>query len=98
MARFHATVNGHVPFTPEEEAEWDAEEAAWAAGENDRLAAAAREERNARIAATDWMVLKAAEVGAVVDPGWIIYRQALREVPQQPSFPSNVTWPTPPAG
>lgn len=29
MTRFHATVNGNVPFTPEEEAEWDAMEAAY---------------------------------------------------------------------
>jgi hypothetical protein len=28
MARFHATVDGQFPFTPEEEAEWDAREAA----------------------------------------------------------------------
>jgi len=65
---------------------------------NAQQAASVRAERNARIAATDWMVLKAAEVGTIVDPGWIIYRQALREVPQQPGFPLNVTWPTPPAG
>ena len=31
MARFHATSEGQVPFTPEEEAEWDAMEAAHAA-------------------------------------------------------------------
>ena len=31
MARFHATAEGQVPFTPEEEAEWDAMEAAHAA-------------------------------------------------------------------
>lgn len=31
MTRFHATDKGNVPFTAEEEAEWDAREAAWAA-------------------------------------------------------------------
>ena len=30
MGRFHATPNGNVPFTAEEEAARDAEEAAWA--------------------------------------------------------------------
>lgn len=30
MGRFHATANGDVPFTAEEEAEWDAREAALA--------------------------------------------------------------------
>lgn len=29
MTRFHATVQGNVPFTAEEEAEWDAMEAAY---------------------------------------------------------------------
>lgn len=36
MARHHMTPNGPVPFTPEEEAARDAEEAAWAAGAKDR--------------------------------------------------------------
>lgn len=31
MSRHHMTSNGPVPFTTEEEAEWDAMEAAWAA-------------------------------------------------------------------
>jgi hypothetical protein len=36
MTRFH-NVNGiNIPFTPEEEAERDAEEAAWAAGQSSR--------------------------------------------------------------
>jgi hypothetical protein len=30
MSRFHTTANGNIPFTAEEEAEWDAMEAAWA--------------------------------------------------------------------
>lgn len=29
MTRYHATEEGNIPFTPEEEAEWDAMEAAW---------------------------------------------------------------------
>lgn len=31
MARHHMTAEGPVPFTPEEEAAWDAQEAAFAA-------------------------------------------------------------------
>jgi hypothetical protein len=30
MTRFHTTSEGNIPFTAEEEAEWDAEEAQWA--------------------------------------------------------------------
>ena len=36
MARFKATAAGNVPFTPEEEAEWDAMEAEWEANEPQR--------------------------------------------------------------
>lgn len=29
MSRYKQTAEGHIPFTPEEEAEWDAKEAAY---------------------------------------------------------------------
>ena len=90
MARFRATAEGNIPFTPEEEAERDAEEAAWAAGENDRLAAAAREKRNALLAECDWTQVADAPVDKAA---WASYRQALRDVPSQPGFPYNVIWP-----
>lgn len=38
--RYHTTTNGNVPFTPEEEAEWDAKELEHAAGALDRAKAA----------------------------------------------------------
>lgn len=47
MARHHMTNSGPVPFTPEEEAERDAEEAAWAAGAKDRFNAEAKQNREA---------------------------------------------------
>lgn len=37
MARHHMTANGPVPFTPEEDAEWDAMEAAEATKAGERL-------------------------------------------------------------
>lgn len=93
MARFHATAEGNIPFTPEEEAERDAEEAAWAAGENDRLAAAARNKRNALLAECDWTQVADAPVDNLV---WAVYRQELRDVPDQPGFPSIIVWPVQP--
>ena len=47
MARHHMTDNGPVPFTPEEEAEWDAADAAWAAAAKDRFNAQAKQSREA---------------------------------------------------
>jgi DMSO/TMAO reductase YedYZ molybdopterin-dependent catalytic subunit len=96
MARFRATAEGNIPFTPEEEAERDAEEAAWAAGENDRLAAAAREKRDALLAACDWRVVKAMEDGSGLNFELAAYRQALRDIPQQPGFPVTIVWPEAP--
>jgi len=47
MTRFHATPNGNVPFSAEEEAARDAEEAAWAASAKDRHNTQMREARTA---------------------------------------------------
>ena len=47
MTRFHCTPEGSIPFTPEEEAEWDALEAAWAAGAKDRHNADMKQQREA---------------------------------------------------
>ena len=94
MTRHHATPEGNIPFTAEEEAEWDAMEAAYAAGADTRKAVEVREERNAKLAATDWT--QAADVSQVVKDSYVSYRQALRDVPTQEGFPWNVTWPTEP--
>ena len=94
MARHHATVEGNIPFTAEEEAEWDAMEAAYAASLDTRKAADIREERNAKLAATDWT--QASDVPQSVKDSYAPYRQALRDVPSQSGFPNQVVWPTQP--
>lgn len=94
MARHHMTAEGPVPFTPEEEAEWDAMVAEWAAGASARKAAEVRKERNTLLAATDWT--QAVDIPQAVKDTWAPYRQALRDVPQQPGFPENITWPVRP--
>ena len=54
MTRYHNIMGEHIAFTPEEETARDAEEAAWEAGENDRAMEALRQERDAKLAASDW--------------------------------------------
>ena len=92
MPRFH-NINGQsVQFTAAEETARDAEEAAWDAGANDRQAAQVREERDAKLAATDWM----ANSDVTMSDEWRTYRAALRDVPAQAGFPTSVTWPNEP--
>jgi len=79
MAR-HKMVNGvKIQFTPEEEAARDAEEAAWAAGAFDRSIARLREDRNRRLAATDWTALQDVSLSDAMRD----YRQALRDLPAE---------------
>lgn len=53
-----------------------------------------RAQRNYLLSACDWTQTKDAPVDAAV---WAAYRQALRDIPQQPGFPHNVEWPEVPA-
>lgn len=57
MARYHATQDGPVPFTPEEEAEWDATSAAAAA----------------KFAATGYQDQRAAEYPSFADQFDLLY-------------------------
>lgn len=96
MVRFHATSEGLTPFTPEEEAERDAEEASWIADKKSREAIDIRKIRDKLLTNSDWVVVKSFESGAAVDPDWIKYRQLLRDMPQQSGFPEDVVWPQKP--
>ena len=94
MSRHHATANGNVPFTAEEEAERDAEEAKWAAEADDRMAAEHRSTRNQLLADTDWM----SNVDTTMSDNFKTYRQALRDLPTHSNWPNleDSDWPTKP--
>ena len=53
-------------------------------------------ERDRRLAGSDWRVLSDAPGTLQEQTAWTVYRQALRNVPLQPGFPANITWPTAP--
>ncbi len=69
-------------LTPEEIAAQDAQQAE-----------IVRDERNARLAECDWTQLADAPTNHAE---WAVYRQALRDVPEQSGFPWNVIWPVSP--
>ena len=87
-----ATSNGNVAYTAAEETTRDLEEAAWAAGADDRLAADARQERNNLLASTDWT----ANSDVTMTTEMTAYRTLLRNLPAQADFPTTINWPTAP--
>ena len=93
MTRYHATPEGNIPFTAEEEAEWDAADAAYAAGADDRNATDIRSKRDNLLSKTDWR----ASSDLTMSDEWRTYRQALRDITSQEGFPNDITWPTEPS-
>lgn len=86
-------VNGVLTdMTDAEISQRQAEENAWAAGENDRLSDEIRAKRNSLLAETDYLALS----DTTLSSDMAAYRQALRDVTSQAGFPTSVTWPTKP--
>jgi hypothetical protein len=54
---------------------------------------AVRQKRNALLAASDWTQVADAPVDQAA---WATYRQELRDITSQATFPSEVTWPVAP--
>jgi hypothetical protein len=52
-----------------------------------------REKRDQMLAASDWTQVADAPVDQAA---WAIYRQDLRDIPQQDGFPQDVAWPAKP--
>ena len=55
---------------------------------------ALRKRRNELLQQSDWTQLP--DVPIETREQWAAYRQALRDVTQQPGFPNDVEWPEPP--
>ena len=96
MPRYKMVDGVSIQFTAEEETARDNEEAAWAAGEDDRALAGMREERNRLLAETDWYAGSDLTMSAEVTA----YRKDLRDLPAGKTTKAHVdaaTWPTKPA-
>ena len=92
MPRYH-NINGEmVQFTADEETARDAEEKAWADAADTRAAVAVREERDALLAATDWM----GNSDVTMSSAWKTYRKALRDITEDYNSLDDVKWPTKP--
>ena len=96
MPRFKMVDGNRIQLTSAEETARDNEEAAWAAGENDRSLAGLREDRNRRLAETDWY----GSSDLTMSGDMTTYRQALRDLPAGKTTKADVdgaSWPTKPA-
>jgi hypothetical protein len=69
------------------------QEAAYKAAKDAEQAKSVRATRDAKLAATDWIVIKALEAGAAVPAEAAATRQALRDITSQAGFPWEITWP-----
>jgi len=86
-----------LPATEERPAQTAAEqEAAYKAMKDAEQAKSVRADRDARLTGTDWIVIKHLERNENIPGVWEVYRQALRDVPQQAGFPWNTQWPAKP--
>lgn len=52
-----------------------------------------RNHRNMLLIRSDWTQVADAPLTAEQKAAWAIYRQALRDVTEQPGFPASVAWP-----
>ena len=95
MPRYHNINGNQVQFTAEEETARDAEEKAWDDGALARAQANLRQERNRRLAETDFYALS----DVTLADNMKTYRQNLRDLPDGKDTVdkcNNVTWPTKP--
>ena len=95
MPRYHNINGNQVQFTAEEEAARDVEEQAWADGALARAQANLRQERNRRLAETDFY----GNSDVTMSDDMKTYRQNLRDFPDGKDTVDkcdNATWPTKP--
>ena len=85
-----------VEMTAEEIAARQAEEQEWNDGAAARNLSSLREERNRKLAETDWTRMDDNGLSDSVKASWATYRQELRDITDNATSLDDVTWPTKP--
>lgn len=70
--------------------------AAEVAAYDDAAAAKVRTERDRLLVESDWVSIRARELGQDIPIEWYTYRGDLRQIPEQDGFPHSVVWPVKP--
>ena len=94
MARFKNVDGERIQFTKAEEDQRDVEEAAWESAKSSRAFEALRNERNAKLAETDYFALS----DVTMSDEMALYRDQLRKLPNGLNDETvlDFTWPTKP--
>ena len=96
MTRYHATPEGNIAFSAEEETARDAEEKTWSDEAAVRAFVTLRQERDAKLAKSDYM----GNSDVTMSTAWKTYRKALRDLPatlNDTKVLKTITWPTEPS-
>ena len=82
-----------VPLKPAGDYEWDGQAWVKSAADLQALGFQVRLNRDRMLSESDWTQVADAPVDQAA---WATYRQALRDVPDQEGFPSEIAWPVKP--
>jgi len=88
-----------APYVRQWEAEKARQEAVAEAERNDpvNVEARAREQRNALLSESDYILMPDYPLTDEQREAWTAYRQALRDLPEQEGWPMNIVWPEKPS-
>lgn len=91
-------LTARIPPRPGPEYTFDYSLRTWVDMRTDaQIAMMARAMRDTRISASDWVMLPDVVMSEEKRLLWVEYRQALRDITNQPGFPRNIVWPTKPS-
>ena len=62
----------------------------------EQIARIVRDQRDTLLVASDWTQTLDAPLTEIARTAWATYRQALRDLPEQAGFPTNIQWPISP--
>jgi len=96
MPRFKNVDGVDIQLTPEEETARNVEEATWEEEGPARALVGLRAKRNTLLTESDWTQYNDSPLTDEVKAEWAVYRQSLRDLPENTDDPTNPTWPTPP--
>ena len=77
----------------DEPGKWEYDGGEWLELTTEKKAKMARQQRNALLSATDYMMMPDYPMGDFAKENLKVYRQLLRDITEQPDFPNSVVWP-----